>query len=171
MQVESDTTIPLVERLGKALTPIGWTLGTAESCTGGLIGHWITNLAGSSEFFVGGVVAYANSIKEQVLGVPGAHLEAHGAVSAEVALDMARGARRVLGCTVAVSVTGVAGPSGGTPAKPVGTVFIAAVGPPGELVRRFQWSADRIGNKDLSAQAALEMVAELLGIGDDHPER
>ncbi|MHB1294251.1 MAG: CinA family protein [Anaerolineae bacterium] len=166
-QVDPDRVAKLVEGIGRALTASGWTLGTAESCTGGLVGHWITNLAGSSEFFVGGVVAYANATKERVLGVPWEHLEAYGAVSAEVALDMAYGARRVLGCTYAVAVTGVAGPGGGTPAKPVGTVYISAVGPHGEIARRYQWAADRLGNKELSAQAALELLVELLATSED----
>jgi PncC family amidohydrolase len=151
-----------VARIGELLRARGWTLGTAESCTGGLVGHLITNLSGSSDFFLGGIIAYANEIKRDALGVPEDLLVAHGAVSSPVALAMAQGVRRALGVDVGVSVTGVAGPLGGTPEKPVGTVYIGVAGPEGERVCHYVWDRDREGNKRLSAQAALDLVEVLL---------
>ncbi len=100
----------------------GLTFAAAESCTGGMIGETVTALPGSSQVFLGGVVSYANSVKENVLGVKGETLARHGAVSRETALEMAEGVRRLTGADIAVSVTGIAGPGGGTPEKPVGTV-------------------------------------------------
>lgn len=152
----------VVARVATLLSERGWTLGTAESCTGGLVGHLITNLPGSSEFFLGGIVAYANAVKERVLGVSAELLRAHGAVSAEVAAAMAEGAKRVLGVDIALSVTGIAGPGGGTPGKPVGTVYIALAGPAGVSVRHFCWPEGRERNKELSAEAALQMLEEHL---------
>jgi PncC family amidohydrolase len=153
---------PLEEEVGRLLRERGWTLATAESCTGGLIGHLITNIPGSSAYFLGGVVAYANKVKEEVLGVPAELLRAHGAVSQEAALAMAQGVRRLLKTNVGLAATGIAGPSGGTPEKPVGTVLIAISSPLGDKVRRLQASADRIGNKQRSAEAALRLLEELL---------
>jgi PncC family amidohydrolase len=152
----------LAERVGALLAGKGWTLAAAESCTGGLISHLITNIPGSSAYFLGGVVAYANKTKEQVLGVRRELLIAHGAVSREVALAMAQGVRRLLGADVGLAATGIAGPSGGTPQKPVGTVFIAVSGPLGDEVRRVLATFDREGNKRFSAEAALELLAEKL---------
>ena len=140
----------------------GWTLATAESCTGGLVGHRVTNVPGSSAVLLGGVVAYANAVKERLLGVPAALLLQHGAVSEPVARAMAAGARDLLGADVAVAVTGIAGPTGGTPEKPVGTTFIAVAGPAGVEARRFHWTGDREANKARSAEAALQLVREYL---------
>ncbi len=145
-------------RVGRLLVERGWTLGTAESCTGGLIGHWITNIPGSSAFFVGGVAAYADRVKEHLLGVSEALLAAHGAVSQQVALAMAEGIRRLLRTDVGIAVTGVAGPTGGTPEKPVGTVFIALSSLLGDEVHHHLWSGDRMSNKRDSALAALTLV-------------
>ena len=111
--------------LAALLRASGKTVGLAESCTGGLVAARITAVSGSSVYFNGGVVAYANQVKQLLLGVPQQVLERFGAVSAETARAMAEGARRVLDCDVALSVTGVAGPDGGTVEKPVGTVYIA----------------------------------------------
>ena len=113
-----------VELLGNLLSAKKYTLGTAESCTGGLISSMLTDVSGSSAWFIGAVVAYSNTIKQAVLHVPEDTLIAHGAVSEETALAMVSGARNALDVDIAVSVTGIAGPTGGTPDKPVGTVWI-----------------------------------------------
>ena len=119
------------------------TLGTAESCTGGLVAARLTSVPGSSDVFLGSVVAYSNVVKAAELGVPEALLDEHGAVSAEVAEAMAHGARERLGVDVAVSVTGIAGPDGGTPEKPVGLVYLHASGPNGDLAATFDLPGDR----------------------------
>lgn len=144
--------------LGKLLAGAGLTLAVAESCTGGLIGHRITNVAGSSEYFLGGVVAYAYAAKERVLKVPHNVLYDYGAVSEEVALAMARGVRRLMGADLAVAATGIAGPGGGMPGKPVGLVYIAISSRDAERCRRFVWAGDRETNKALSTDAALRTL-------------
>jgi nicotinamide-nucleotide amidase len=140
----------------------GLTLATAESCTGGLVASRLTGIPGSSDVFVGGVVAYADGVKEEELGVARAVLEAHGAVSAEAAAAMARGVRARLGADVAVAVTGVAGPGGGTEEKPVGLVFLHAVGPDGEEARRTELPGDREMVRGRATAAALHLVRRLL---------
>jgi len=140
----------------------GLTLAVAESCTGGLVGHALTNVPGSSDSFLGGIIAYSNAVKRDLLGVPEELLMAHGAVSRPVAIAMAQGVRRALGVDVGLAVTGIAGPAGGTPEKPVGTVHIAVVGPWGEAAEHHVWDADRVGNKVRSALAALELLAREL---------
>jgi nicotinamide-nucleotide amidase len=140
----------------------GLTLATAESCTGGLVAARLTSIPGSSDVVLGGVVAYANEVKEGELGVPAALLEEHGAVSAEVAAAMAQGARTRLQADVAVSVTGVAGPGGGTPEKPVGLVYVHAAGPDGELGREFNFPGDRASIRARSVVIALHLIRTLL---------
>jgi nicotinamide-nucleotide amidase len=140
----------------------GYTLATAESCTGGLVASRLTSVPGSSEVYLGGVVAYANGVKEAELGVPHEILERHGAVSAEAAEAMARGARGRLGADVAVAVTGVAGPGGGTEEKPVGLVFVHALGPEGEESRRSELPGDREMVRGRATAAALHLVRRLL---------
>jgi nicotinamide-nucleotide amidase len=140
----------------------GLTLGTAESCTGGLVAARLTDVPGASDVFRGGLVAYANEVKEARLGVPGAVLAAHGAVSAETAAAMAHGARSVLGVDVAVAVTGVAGPGGGTPEKPVGLVFLHAAGPDGEIAQRLDVPGDRETVRLRATVAALHLVRRLV---------
>jgi PncC family amidohydrolase len=157
-----DNVTEAAARIGKLLVARGWTLGTAESCTGGLVSHSITNVAGSSAFFLGGVVAYDNRIKHQVLQVPEALLAAHGAVSREAVLAMAQGVRRLLGVDVGIATSGIAGPTGGTPGKPVGTVFIAVASPAGDQARHHLFQSDRQGNKRLSAEAVLALLEEQL---------
>jgi PncC family amidohydrolase len=137
-------------------------LATAESCTGGLVGHVITTIPGSSGYYLGGIVSYADLAKERLLGVPAEALRRHGAVSAQVARSMAEGARASLGADVAVAVTGVAGPDGGTSAKPVGLTYVAVAGPAGTEVQRHVWSGDRAANKERSAEAALRMLLDVL---------
>jgi nicotinamide-nucleotide amidase len=140
----------------------GLTLATAESCTGGLVAGRVTSVPGSSEAFVGGIVAYSNAIKQTELGVPADLLERHGAVSAEVSEAMANGARARLGADVAVAVTGIAGPGGGTEEKPVGLVYLHAVGPAGSRAREFNLPGDRETIRRRSAVMALHLVRALL---------
>lgn len=154
--------------VGSVLSEKGLTVATAESATGGLIGHRLTKIPGSSDYFWGGVIAYANDVKTGVLGVGADTLETHGAVSAEVAEQMARGARERLGTHIGVSTTGVAGPGGGTDEKPVGTLFVGfAKGKPGEEPTtvdtvRLHLTNDRHLNKELFATSALEMIRRQL---------
>jgi PncC family amidohydrolase len=146
--------------VGELLGQRQLTLATAESCTGGLVGHRLTEVPGSSEYFLGGVIAYSNDVKERVLGVSHATLDTHGAVSSETALEMAHGARRVLHTDIAVSVTGIAGPTGGTIDKPIGLTYIAVAAERYERVERFVWDSDRSGNKWLSSESALQLVRD-----------
>lgn len=152
----------LEEDLGTLLRARRLTLATAESCTGGLVGHRLTQVSGSSDYYLGGVVAYAYSAKERLLGVPAADLVRYGAVSEHVALAMAHGARQALGADLAVAVTGIAGPGGGLPGKPVGLVWLALATPHGAHAESHVWASDRAGNKALSAEAALQMVLTYL---------
>jgi nicotinamide-nucleotide amidase len=140
----------------------GLKLATAESCTGGLIGARLTEIAGASDVFVGGVIAYANEVKEKRLGVPPAVLREHGAVSAETAAAMAAGARAELGADVAVADTGIAGPRGGTPEKPVGLVFVAVDGPGGARTVRFHLPGDRETVRTRATVLALHMLRRAL---------
>ena len=152
----------LVGRLAARLDAGRQTLATAESCTGGLLAAAITDRPGSSSFFSGGVVSYSNRLKEELLGVPADLLASRGAVSAEVAVAMAQGARERLGADLAVSVTGVAGPGGGGDGKPVGLTFIGVAGPELVLVKQFNWKGGRAENRRLSVEAALELLLEAL---------
>ncbi len=145
----------------------GLKLATAESCTGGLVAARLTSVPGSSDVFVGAVVAYADEVKAQELGVPADVLERYGAVSAETAAAMAEGARARLGADVAVSVTGVAGPGGGTPEKPVGLVLLHAEGPDGALARRLDLPGDREAIRARATVAALHLVRTLLARSRD----
>jgi PncC family amidohydrolase len=154
--------LELAERVGASCRASGRTLATAESCTGGLVAHLITEVPGSSAYFLGGLVTYADGVKTSLADVPQGVLDAHGAVSAQVAVAMAEGARRRLGVDIAVAITGIAGPDGGTDAKPVGLTYTAVADAAGDEVRRHQWSADRTGNKRASAAAALALVIERL---------
>ena len=140
----------------------GLTLATAESCTGGLVAARLTSVPGSSDVVLGGVVSYADAVKTSELGVPAALLAAHGAVSPEVAEAMARGARERLGADVAVAVTGIAGPGGGTAEKPVGLVYLHAEGPDGGLERELSFPGDRATIRARSTAAALHLVRRLL---------
>ena len=154
--------LDLAHRVAAACRERGVRLGTAESCTGGLVGHMITEVPGSSDYFMGALVTYANEIKIGLADVPETVLAAHGAVSAHVAKAMADGARRRLGVDIAVAVTGVAGPDGGSEAKPVGLTYVAVADANGDDVRRFVWDSDRTGNKRLSAAAALQLIVDRL---------
>ena len=153
---------------GRWLLRRGLKLATAESCTGGLIGHLITEVPGSSDYYVGGVVSYANEAKMALLGVPPGMLGIYGAVSRETALEMARGVRRALAGElreedlVGLSVTGVAGPGGGTPAKPVGLTWIGLSAVDFQGAWSFVWNGSRSANKQSSAQEALQLLLEYL---------
>jgi PncC family amidohydrolase len=140
----------------------GLTVATAESCTGGLVGDLLTDQPGSSGYYRGGLVSYSNELKERELGVPSATIEQHGAVSAQACVAMADGARRRYGSDLAVAVTGIAGPDGGSAAKPVGLTYVAVADGHGHDVRRHQWHGDRRANKLASAAAALRLLAERL---------
>lgn len=148
--------------VGQMLAERKLKVATAESCTGGLVGHRLTNVPGSSGYFEGGIIAYSYEAKERLLGVHHDTLYEHGAVSAETALEMARGARKVLGADIGVSVTGIAGPGGGLPGKPVGLVYVALSARTYERVEHFSWKSDRESNKMQSAEAALAMLKEFL---------
>jgi PncC family amidohydrolase len=148
--------------VGKLLAEKKLTLSLAESCTGGLIGHRLTDVAGSSDYFMGGVVAYSYDAKEKFLNVRHDTLYDHGAVSAETAIEMARGARRAFGTDIGISVTGIAGPSGGLPGKPVGLVYICLSTRQFERTEHFVWQKDRAGNKWDSSEAALTMLKDYL---------
>jgi len=152
----------LAAAVGSLLRRERKSLAVAESCTGGMISALLTDVPGSSEYFLGGVVSYANSAKESLLGVSPATLAAHGAVSAEAALEMARGARDRLGADLAVAVTGIAGPDGGSEAKPVGTVFLALSGEDGETARKRFFGGDRAVVRRAASLAALELVRRRL---------
>ena len=156
----------LEERVGQLLLARRYTLAVAESCTGGLVGHRLTNVAGSSAYFLGGVVAYAYDVKERLLAVNHNTLYDFGAVSEQTAREMARGVRRALGADVGVSVTGIAGPGGGLPGKPVGLTWVALSARDVEIAEQYLWSGDRQANKESSAEAVLQVVAaHLEGLG------
>jgi PncC family amidohydrolase len=138
------------------------TVATAESCTGGLVGNRITNISGSSAYFIGGVMSYANEIKQNVLGVPLEVLNSVGAVSQECALAMAQGVRKLMGTSIGISTTGIAGPGGATAGKPVGLVYIALCADGYERCEKFIWQGDRILNKEQSAEAALQILVDYL---------
>jgi PncC family amidohydrolase len=150
-------------RLGDALLEKGWKLATAESSTGGLIGHVITLVPGASRYYVGGVISYSNLAKEVELGVPHELIEQHGAVSAEVAQAMASGARTRFNVELGVAVTGIAGPEGGSQAKPVGTHFIGvSLRGHADRVEHRVFGHDREGNKAAAAMLAIELALEEL---------
>jgi nicotinamide-nucleotide amidase len=165
--VGGDPLDELATRLQTACLAAGSTVALAESCTGGLIAAALTNIAGSSGYFAGGIVSYSNEAKRDLLGVDAAVLEAHGAVSAQVARAMAVGARERFGATLAASVTGIAGPDGGTAAKPVGLTYIGVADADGVDVRRIVWSGDRAANRRDSAIAVLEMLIGRVEKADD----
>ncbi len=148
--------------VGALLRERGLSVSTAESCTGGLVAHRLTNIPGSSRYVERGVVVYSNEAKTDLLGVPAELIRAHGAVSAPVAEAMARGACRIGGTACGVAITGIAGPDGGSPEKPVGTVFVGVASPAGVEVRRFRFAGGRESVKWQSAQAALDMLRRAL---------
>ncbi len=162
--------VALAREVQAACLAHGLTLATAESCTGGLISHLLTEVPGSSGYFLGGVVSYSDRAKVALLGVPETTLSRYGAVSAQAARAMAIGARTRVGADVAVAVTGIAGPSGGTPDKPLGLTFIALAAARGGRLERRVWSGSRAANKRSSAEAGLSLVLAWLGALDPAPE-
>jgi len=154
--------MPLECVAGDLLRDKNLKLAVAESCTGGLIGHMLTNVPGSSDYYVGGIVSYANDVKIHVLGVRPVTIEEHGAVSRETVLEMARGVRHILKADIGLSVSGIAGPGGGTPEKPVGTVWVGLNTEEAEQARCYVWGGDRIEIKEYAARQALEIVVEYL---------
>jgi len=149
-------------RVGKHLQERKLKLALAESCTGGLVSSRITDIPGSSEYFWGGVVAYAYEAKVALLGVSWDTLNSRGAVSRETVLEMARGARQVLSTDIAASVSGIAGPGGGTVEKPVGTTWIGFVADQGEWAQLYHFSGDRFQIKSAAADAALQILLDYL---------
>ena len=152
----------LETKIGILLRTRGLKIATAESCTGGLVADRITDVPGSSDYFVGGVVAYAYEAKVALLHVSWDTLRLHGAVSRETVIEMARGVRTALGADIGISVSGIAGPGGGLPEKPVGTTWIGLSARDGDWARKFVWDGDRRLNKESSAQAALQFVLDYL---------
>lgn len=149
---------PLERQLYDLLTARRLTLATAESCTGGLVGHLITTVSGSSAYYLGGVIAYSNELKQALLGVPASILETRGAVSRECAEAMARGIRERTGADIGISTTGIAGPTGATPTKPVGLVYVACATPHGVTSEEHRFQGDRLTNIRLAAEAALRLA-------------
>lgn len=165
MTVDVDAEVDLVDLaqvVGEACRAAGVKIALGESCTGGLVGHVITEAAGASAYLRGGVVAYSDEAKATLLDVPAAALSEHGAVSAQVAIAMAAGARARFGADVGLAVTGISGPAGGTPQKPVGLTYVAVADASGSDARRFVWQGDRTANKLASARATLELLLERL---------
>ena len=153
---QADWGVEWVRALHKRLVSEGRTVITCESCTGGLIGDWITNFPGSSEVYLGGVQSYSNELKMNLLGVPEAVLNESGAVSAVCAQAMAEGGLKLTGADYAIATTGIAGPGGGSIEKPVGLVYCAVAGPKGTVVEKSLWEGDSIANKHASALGALK---------------
>jgi PncC family amidohydrolase len=150
------------EAVGDLLKREGLTVAVAESCTGGLIGHLLTSVSGSSTYFAGGIIAYSNRIKTALLGIRPGLLKRHGAVSESVARGMATGAMRRLKTDLGVGATGIAGPAGGTPEKPVGLVYIAVSGRAGTRWDRFMFEGNRAAIKQMAARRALAMLRDYL---------
>jgi PncC family amidohydrolase len=149
-------------KIGNLLREKKKKLATAESCTGGLIGHRLTNIPGSSDYYLGGIIAYAYEAKVALLDVSWDTLRKYGAVSRETVLEMARGAREALQADLAVSVSGIAGPGGGLPGKPVGTTWFGLVSAEGEWAQVYCFQGNREMNKAFSADAALQLIHEYL---------
>jgi len=153
---------PLEVTVGKLLRQRGLRLAVAESCTGGLIGHLITNVPGSSTYYMGSVTAYAYEAKVRLLGVRWETLEKYGAVSKETVLEMARGVRLALAADIGLSVSGIAGPGGATPEKPVGLTWIGLSASDADEAWRFHWPGNRLQVKEQTARQALQLLVEFL---------
>jgi PncC family amidohydrolase len=156
--------LALAQRVQAACLARGLSVAVAESCTGGLIGYSLTEVAGASGYFVGGVVSYSNDAKVRQLGVPARTIERHGAVSAQTAVAMAEGARQRFAADVGIAVTGVAGPAGGSDEKPVGLVYVALADAAGDDVRRHVSHGDRHANRLDGARLCLELLLERIEV-------
>lgn len=152
----------LAIEVGNKLKSVGLSFCAAESCTGGLLLSTLTDVPGSSAYVFGGAVTYSNEIKQKLVNVQESTLIAHGAVSAETAREMVIGACELFEADCGLSITGIAGPGGGTPEKPVGLVFVGVKVHDRVIVRRFQWAGNRAENKAHSVRAALELLGEML---------
>lgn len=159
--------VALASRVQERFVERGWHLATVESCTGGLVGHLITETAGSSAYYLGGFVTYSDRLKGDLVGVPRDVLAAHGAVSAQAAQAMAVGGRERTAADLGAAVTGIAGPDGGTAQKPVGLTYVAVADDAGIEVRRHVWSGTREDNKRASAEALLQLILERIGATAD----
>ena len=162
-----DALVELAARVGALCLASGLRLATVESCTGGLVGHLITETPGSSAYYLGGFVTYSDQLKQAFVGVPAEVLAAHGAVSAQTALAMATGGRARTGADIGASVTGIAGPDGGSPDKPVGLTYVAVADAAGTEVRRHVWTGTRTDNKRASAEAVLDLILERVATASD----
>ena len=156
----------LIESVAQLLTEKKITIATAESCTGGLLGHVLTSVSGSSEYYDRGIISYTNEAKHELLGVSNNDLETFGAVSEQVAKAMCEGIRKHAHTDIGVSTTGIAGPAGGSKDKPVGLVFIGVSTKEKILVKRFVFNGSRLENKDASCVEALEMIKEMVSSVD-----
>jgi len=152
----------LEEEVGDLLCEKKLKLAVAESCTGGLIAYRITSVPGSSDYFLGAYVTYSNKLKKELVGVKDATLERYGAVSSTCAMEMAEGAKAVSGADIGMGVTGMAGPGGATPEKPVGLVYIAIATEEQRLVKTYHFAGDRKSNREMTAETALKMLHEVL---------
>src|SRR3990172_3794644 len=161
MSVKQDIE-PIEEIIGRLLRKRGWMLSIAESCTGGLIGHRITNIPGSSDYFDGGVITYSNDAKRKLLKVPEETMTTYGAVSHQTAVAMAEGIRKLRGVEIGIGVTGIAGTAGGTAAKPVGLVYVALSSPVRVECKEFRFGGNREMIKLQASEAALSMLKMLL---------
>lgn len=150
------------EDVGKLLREKGLTIGVVESATGGLISHLITNVTGSSEYYKGSVISYGNEIKIRIVGVESGTIERNGAVSSQTAREMAKGGRKLLGVDICIADTGIAGPDGGSPGKPIGLFYIGLSADKGTYSRKALFSGDREENKWNAAQAALGWLKDYL---------
>jgi len=152
----------LIESVSKLLTDNKLTIATAESCTGGLLGHMLTSISGSSAYYDRGIISYTNEAKQELLGVPKDLLEQYGAVSEQVAASMAKGVRKLAQTDLGASTTGIAGPTGGTIDKPVGLVYIGVSSKEKTLVKRFEFQGSRLENKDLTCIEALNLIKQMI---------
>ena len=150
--------VSLEEVVGNRLRELGLTLATAESCTGGLLGHRITGVSGSSDYYLGGVVSYNNKAKMELLGVKKQTLEKFGSVSEETVREMAQGVKSLFKTDLGISISGIAGPTGGSPEKPVGLIYIGLSSEKEVTIKKFNFFRDRDSNKRISSQVALNMI-------------